>query len=427
MQTHSLGRGRLAFALAVLMFAMAALAGCDSSARTTESPTPHTPSATATGRSATMATATATRLYQPNPTMVDPTTLGWVQSDAPRPDAVAVAPGAPGTLVTCTGSTGQYEQGPITLSISTDGGSTWKTQGTGISIARCVGLAASPATPRSIALNVGTCRSDCGSDFKRLYVTTDGGVHWQQASPSADSSTDIVFGWVGSTFFASTAPSATPAAAKQFLAVSHDGVTFAWTSLPVAPKQILSYGSTLVVVASSTSPCGVADFLCTDLYRSTDLGASWSRITPMYQGINVHAVATIPGGSTLIGWDARAFADNPNFYPLLRSTDGGVSWQPLPNGPTDKEMSTDLPSLTPDGTVYAFFCCGNPSGAASDGIYKLAPGSASWTFVSPVVPVQMRLVAVSWDAQGHPAKLWGLHNLYPNTSAEVTDLWWHRA
>lgn len=290
-----------------------------------------------------------------------------------------------------------------------------------------MGLAVSPASPGSIAVYGRTCPAECGQSYTRLYLTTDAGAHWKQVSPTPDSDAGAMFGWVGTTFFANAAPNGTPPAAKQFLAVSRDGVTFAWTSLPVAPKQILSYGSTLVVVAGSTAPCGVVDYLCTELYRSTDLGASWSRITPTYQGINVHAVATVPGASTLIGWDARAFADNPNFYPLLRSLDGGASWQALPNGPKDKVMSTDLPLLTSDGTVYAFFCCGNPSAAASDGIYKLAPGSASWTFVSPVLPVQMRLAAVSWDAQGHPAKVWGLHQLYPNTTAEVTDLWWHQA
>lgn len=359
---------------------------------------------------------------QPNATMADPVTLGWTRAGAPRPDAVAVVPSAPGTLVTCTGTTPH-----ITLSVSADGGSTWKTQDTGIELARCLGLAVSPAAPDFIALYAGTCRSDCGLANVRLYLTTNAGGHWQQVTPSPDGDAGVIFGWVGTTFFASAAPNGTPTAAKQFLAVSRDGIHFAWTSLPVAPKQILSYGSTLVVVANSTTTCTVVASLCTDLYRSTDLGTTWSRITPMYQGINVRAVANVPGSATLIGFDARAFADNPNFYPLLRSLDGGASWQPLSDAPKGKEASTDQPILTPDGTVYVFFCCGDTASPATDGIYKLAPGSTSWALVSPVVPASIRLMAVSWDAQGHPAILWGLHNVYPNTSAEVTDLWWHRA
>ncbi|HEX8036893.1 MAG TPA: hypothetical protein VF510_23750 [Ktedonobacterales bacterium] len=412
-------RGWLALVLAVLAFIMADLAGCSGSTGTATS---NMPTATVKSTGTAMTTGTATVVFQPNATMADPASLGWMQTGAMTPDAVAVAPGTPGTVVTCTGRTPH-----ITLGISTDGGSTWKTQDTGISLARCMGLAVSPAGPNFIALYAGTCRSDCGLANVRLYFTTDAGAHWRQVTPTPDSDAGVIFGWVGTTFFASAAPNGTPTAAKQFLAVSRDGVHFAWTSLPTALKQILSYGSTVVVVASSTGSCGLAASLCTDLYRSTDLGTSWSHITPMYQGINVHTVAVVPGGSTLIGFDARAFADNPNFYPLLRSLDGGASWQPLPDMPKGKEASTDLPILTPDGTLYVFFCCGDSSASVADGIYKLAPGSASWALVSPVVPASIRLMAVSWDAQGHPAKLWGLHNMYPNTSAEDTDLWWHRA
>ncbi|MGZ3664549.1 MAG: WD40/YVTN/BNR-like repeat-containing protein [Ktedonobacterales bacterium] len=417
MLTQSGHRGWLARALTVLVFATVSIAGCAGAAGATTSRTP-----TATTRSTAMTTATATTFFQPNATMADPAALGWTRADVLTPDAVAMAPGTPGTLATCTGRTPH-----ITLGISTDDGSTWKTQNTDIPLAYCMGLAVSPAAPGAIALYGTTCRAECGQSYVRLYLTTDAGAHWKQVTPAADSDAGAIFGWVGTTFFANAAPDGTPAAAKQFLAVSHDGVHFAWTSLPVAPTQILSYGSTLVVVASSTASCAVVASLCTDLYRSTDLGASWSRITPTYQGINVHAVASAPGGSTLIGFDARAFADNPNFYPLLRSLDGGASWQPLPNTPKGKEASTDRPILTPDGTPYVFFCCGDPSASAADGIYNLAPGDAGWTMVSPVVPATMRLMAVSWDAQGHPAKLWGLHNIYPNTTAEVTDLWWHRA
>jgi photosystem II stability/assembly factor-like uncharacterized protein len=349
-----------------------------------------------------------------------------VKSAAPRPDIIAVAPSSPGTLATCTGAAGQSAEASITLSISTEDGGSWQTHDTGIPLARCMGLAISPANASSIALYAGTCRSDCGQGYERLYLSSDGGSHWKQVTPSVDGDTGGVFGWVGTTFFANTAPDGTPPAATQYLAVSRDGIHFTWTSLPAVPGRLLTSGSTLYAVTGSAALCAAAGN-CTDLYRSTDLGASWSRVTPTYQGNNVQALAVVQGDTTLLGFDARAFA-GPNTYPLLRSVDGGDSWQPLANGPSGLQTDIDMPAVAPDGTVYVTFCCAaSASSSATQGIYKLAPGAATWTLVSPVVPAQVRLVAVSWDTQGHPARLWGLRDAFPNTSAEITDLWSHGA
>lgn len=420
MRTHLPCWGWLAVILAI---ATVGLAGCGTSTPAAEA---HTPTAAVGSTATTLATATATVSSQPTLGVVDPTTLGWVRAGAPRPDIVAVAPGSPGTLSTCTGAAGQNGQVSITLSSSTDDGGSWQTHDTGIPLARCLALAISPATPRSIALYAGTCRSDCGQGYERLYLSTDAGGHWKQVTPSPDGDTGAVFGWVGTTFFANAAPNGTPSAATQFLAVSRDGIHFAWTSLPAAPQQLFTSGSTLYVVAGSTAPCTTAIGVCTDLYHSTDLGISWSRITPTYGGNNVGVVALVPASSTLLGFDARAFA-GPNIYPILRSTDGGATWQPLPNAPGGLHANTDAPAVTPDGTIYVTFCCADPESTAVSGSYRLTPGSAQWALMAYVAPAQVRLAAVSWDAQGRPTRLWGLHDVFPDTSAGVTDLWSHPA
>jgi hypothetical protein len=159
------------------------------------------------------------------------------------------------------------------------------------------------------------------------------------------------------------------------------------------------------------------------VYRSPDLGASWSRITPVYGGYNVTVVGHVPGSSTLLGFDARAFS-GPNSYPLLRSLDGGSNWEPLPDSPGGLQASTDTPAVAPDGTLFVSFCCGADSSTTANGTYTLSPGGTTWTLVSAVAPAQVHLVAVTWDESGQPVRLWGLRD---NDSDYTTDLWWHVA
>jgi hypothetical protein len=228
---------------------------------------------------------------------------------------------------------------------------------------------------------------------------------------------------VGTTFFADAAPDGTPSARTQFLAVSRDGIHFSWTGLPASPGAIFAFGSILYVVASSSSACTATIGGCTDVYRSPDLGASWSHITPVYGGYNVSVVGHVPGSSTLFGFDARAFS-GPNSYPLLRSLDAGSTWQPLPDSPDGLQASTDTPAVAPDGTLFVSFCCGAVSNTTANGLYTLPLGGTSWTLASAVVPAQIHLVAVTWDENGHPIRLWGLRD---DGSNYTSDLWWHAA
>lgn len=278
----------------------------------------------------------------------------------------------------------------------------------------------SPTDPQAIAIYATTCRGDCGQAEQSLYFTLDAGAHWIKVLSSSEQASDI-FAWVGTVLFVNGAPPNTPASKSQFLAMSDNGGLFAWTSLPAAPQQLFSNGTTLYAVTSSSAACSASNG-CSDLYTSTNRGTTWTHLTPSYNGFNVTPLAVILGSTTLLGFDSRVF-DGSTSYPMLHSTNGGASWQALPSAGVATQPDTN-PLPTPDGTIYCGFF-DNSSGQGD--FYKLTPGTGSWSLISPVVPVQVRLVTVSWDASGHPATLWGLVQVHPETSDSTTTLWTHAA
>lgn len=395
--------------LGIIAFLLAGCASGGGSGTASGTASGTTPMASPTSRVAVVPTPTGTSGPQQPPASLS--SLGWKQVGIPRADVVAVAPSAPGTLYTCSVAS----QG-IALSISTDDGTTWHTVNTPTQAGRCVTLRVSPSDPQAVAFYAETCPGDCGASGQVLDYTLDAGAHWTQAISTENGSSPI-FDWIGTTLFVNEAPANTPSSRTQYLAASVNGSPFAWTSLPVAPQQIFSNSTTLYVVAGSSATCSSSTG-CVDLYQSTNRGATWTHLTPSYNGFNVRPQALMPGSSVLIGYDVRA--DNgPNTYPILRSTNGGASWQALPGAGANLQAGSD-PLLTPNGTIYIYF-----DSASQGGQYRLAPGASSWALVSAVVPVQVQVTAVSWDASGHPSALWGLGEA-PDGSTRTT-LWTHAA
>jgi hypothetical protein len=223
-------------------------------------------------------------------------------------------------------------------------------------------------------------------------------VYTNQNGPGA------TFGWVGTALFTQIAPRGTPASATENLAVSKNGGPFSWTTLPY-PSGLLTTATTLY------APTGAG------LYISTDLGASWRKVTPAYQGHAIDPTALTPGAS-LLGYDARA-ENGPNIYPLYRSTDGGATWQPLSSLPAGIQADTDAIEV-PDGTIYE---TGIGNGTVQGGIYKLTPGASSWTLVSTAGPGLVHLQTVTWSAGGDPTEIWGLQE----TDTYTNIPWVHAA
>jgi hypothetical protein len=391
------------------------LAGCASGSFGSGTAHGTTPSAGPTSSAAGTPGSTATA--GPPPSL---SSLGWKQVGAPPPDAVAFAPSAPDTIYTCSGATSSGASSIIRFSVSTDGGTSWRTTNTPAQAGLCGTLRVSPTDPQAVAFFANTCRQDCGMSEGMLYYTLDAGAHWKEAISTSDTPV-IDFGWVGATFFLDAAPAGTPPSRTQNLAMSANGGPFAWTSFPLPAGGIFTDDSTLYVLAGSSAPCSATAGGCDDLYRSTNLGATWTHLTPIYNGNNVQVEAFAPGGSAFLGYDVRAFA-GPNTYPMVWSMDGGATWRPLPGFAAGMQAATDA-LIAPDGTVYVDVFDDGSSPQQQNGIYRLPPGATQWALVSPVVPAGLHLVMVSWDAGGHPAALWGL--VEAQNGSGITTLWTH--
>jgi hypothetical protein len=348
--------------------------------------------------------------------------LGWTKAHLGYPDAVAAAPSDPTTLYACTGDpTGNLNPaGTIAFSVSHDGGATWQTTNTPVQAGRCESLEVSPTDAQAVAFLAATCRQDCGQGYYLISSSLDGGAHWTTpALPSGgELGVMVPFAWVGTTLFAAVGNPA-----PHVLAASKNAGAFTWVNTTFAPAPFTAVGNTLyayVSIDSSSCPKDSSSE-CLEIAKTSDLGASWSRILPLYQGYNVRALDVLPDGVAMIGQETRA-ATSPDVYPLLRSTDGGASWQALPDFPqgTGSNDSTAI-FATPDGA--AFVRLPFAPGATPCTIYKLSPGASAWACSAQATTGAFGFALVTWDVHGHPAKVWA----FVDAGYGITDLWSHPA
>lgn len=352
-----------------------------------------------------------------SPTPVNLAALGWVKRTLSWVERVASAPSNPSTVYACGGLAGQNNW-VISFAVSQDSGHSWSVQPTTVQAAHCTELVVSPTAPQAIAIHVDTCPGECGSDQQISLYTLDGGAHWSPISSSCGCSQQpddgYAIAWVGTTLFAIPGFTSPPQPSNEFLAKSTNGGSFTWLSLPAdnQPGPLFTTSDTIYAVRNS------------DIFKSTDLGSTWAKTSAVYNGNPVSPLAMVPGAA-MLGIDARWLKDpNPtSVYPLLRSTDGGATWQPAPNLPDGMRINADVYE-TPDGSTY-LVAFGQALGQG--GIYKLSPGASHWLLISPVLPGDLNPVAVTWNASGQPLTLWGLAPAQPGTSSPVSILYSHAA
>ncbi|HEY7341110.1 MAG TPA: hypothetical protein VH591_09535 [Ktedonobacterales bacterium] len=394
-------RQKVSILALVLALVVLLLAGCaNGSAQSDGSGAATSTLSTSTGAVTASPTSDVTATSLPS----DPAALEWKRQGPALVDQIQQSPAAPNTVYAC-GPHGNGSNGGLDFGRSQDGGKTWQMWQTPIHASACLSLRVSPSAPQAVAVYSTSCRAECGQSEVYLDYSLDGGKHWTHALTS-DTVGASTYGWVGTAFFTDGAPPGTPSAPMQHLAVSKNGGPFSWTSLPDFARQMFSTATTLYVKTDG----GL-------LYSSADLGVSWTKVTPTYQGHAINPEALV-SGAPMLGYDALA-SEGPNVYPIVRSSDGGASWQALPSVPAGLQANTDAVE-SPDGTVYVT-CIGVSSGQA--GIYKLMPGASQWSLVSPIAPGTLFLHSVIWDTNGHPVAVWGLQE----TMGYMYAPWMHTA
>lgn len=194
-----------------------------------------------------------------------------------------------------------------------------------------------------------------------VYRSTDGGLSWTSSSG-------------GSGFLAMAAGSSSPQVVYasvrlvgSFATSRSTNFGATWTELPAldaTPVQVLAVDPTdSDVVYASVTPSSAG--LPTGLYRSTDAGQAWTRLSGGLPDDVIKALAIDPAspGTVYAGSDANG---------LLRSDDRGQSWVPVNQGLGSLSVRQVVVEPTDPSTLYA---------GTAKGVYRSTDRGARWDTV----------------------------------------------
>ena len=198
-----------------------------------------------------------------------------------------------------------------------------------------------------------------------IYRSTDGGIHWNAFNDGLANKTISTVAAVGKTVFAGTARGLyrLDAGTWKKLPVETSRAIY---SLAVSENNLYVgtgphlLGLTPIEVAQEV-PRNASHAL--KIFHSTNLGASWTEITPRYKSYDRY----IPSGMTIsaVGEALLAVTADQRY----RSTDNGQTWTELP-GDTDMFMIDSLPVAAVNETTFYE--------VDSFGVHRTTDGGKSW-------------------------------------------------
>ncbi|ANB18646.1 S8 family serine peptidase [Dokdonella koreensis] len=281
---------------------------------------------------------------------------------------LALVPGSPGEILAGAMSQGLFR--------SLDGGDSFAAYGTGIAEARLYSVTTNPLNPQEIA--VAFQAANAGG----IYSTADGGAHWIVESAPPTRYVTVRFAPDGTLYGISTGP--TTIAREAVYRRETDGT---WTHLGpnqganfLVDLEAIAFGwndPNLIVVGGKDN--GVAGSEAT-IWRSTDRGQTWTKVHEATAGYKVTAIEIIQDGTDL---NMVATAGSASLGGVLRSTDGGASWQPSSAGIEPVGYWATARMCTHPATPQRVFAVkGNPSA-----LYRSDDGGANWQATGSTFPV----------------------------------------
>jgi photosystem II stability/assembly factor-like uncharacterized protein len=316
--------------------------------------------------------------------------LHWRNIGPPRSGYVSVPAGVPGDPTTYYA--GMPEGG---VWKTTNGGLTWKPIFDDVHVASIGGVAVAPSDPNIVYVGTGNQSGWSFTTGKGVYKSTNGGKTW----------TNIGL------------------ASSQYIG----GVV-------VDPRN-----ANTVFVAAIGPRAGAANAGERGVYRSTDGGRAWTRVLPADGSAGASDVyidyfdpqivyALLTAGAALPTAPALPQPTTGPGTGAYRSTDGGVTWQPvgargLPDGARISAMAVS--SGTHGRRLYAVASAGGGRGAGSGrALYRSDDSGETWTFGTrqlasaggkmyadpqnhDVVYLMGTAIYRSTDAGQHVAAFWG--------------------
>lgn len=230
---------------------------------------------------------------------------------------LALVPGSAGEILAGAMSQGLFR--------SLDGGGSFAAYGTGIAETRLYSVTTNPHNPQEMA--VAFQAANAGG----IYSSSDGGAHWIVESAPPTRYITVRFAPDGTLYGISTGPTTI---AKE--AVYRREANGTWTHL--GPNQGANFLVDLEAIAFSKNDPnlilvggrdnGVAGDEAT-IWRSTNRGQTWTKVYEATAGYKVTAIEIIKDGTDL---NMIASAGSASLGGVLRSSDGGVTWQASSTG-----------------------------------------------------------------------------------------------